>query len=121
MAGRSVGSMANFRALSRRPRKRPARRLARVIVPSVLSKTASQIRMAGDVECEKHVTTKKKYVRVENGEKVTTNTVEGYFGLLKRGINGVYHHVGKRYVRQEQRDFRKLSCQHFRFEAVYYV
>lgn len=26
---------------------------------------------------------------------VHTNTVEGFFGLLKRGINGVYHHVGK--------------------------
>ena len=26
---------------------------------------------------------------------VHTNTVEGFFSLLKRGINGVYHHVGK--------------------------
>ena len=24
-----------------------------------------------------------------------TNTVEGFFSLLKRGINGVYHHVGR--------------------------
>jgi transposase-like protein len=24
-----------------------------------------------------------------------TNTVEGFFGLLKRGINGVYHHVSR--------------------------
>ena len=26
---------------------------------------------------------------------VSTNAVEGFFSLLKRGINGVYHHVGK--------------------------
>ena len=24
-----------------------------------------------------------------------TNTVEGFFGILKRGITGVYHHVGQ--------------------------
>ena len=24
---------------------------------------------------------------------VTTNTVEGYFGILKRGIDRVYHYV----------------------------
>jgi transposase-like protein len=34
---------------------------------------------------------KKEYVRGH----VHTNSVEGFFGLLKRGINGVYHHVGK--------------------------
>jgi transposase-like protein len=26
---------------------------------------------------------------------VHVNTVEGFFGILKRGINGVYHHVGQ--------------------------
>lgn len=26
---------------------------------------------------------------------VHTNTVEGFFSLLKRGITGVYHHVGR--------------------------
>lgn len=39
-----------------------------------------------------------EYVRGD----VTTNTVEGYFGILKRGIGGVYQHVSpehlKRYV-----------------------
>jgi transposase-like protein len=32
-----------------------------------------------------------EYVRGDNH----TNTVEGFFSLLKRGINGVYHHVGR--------------------------
>ena len=29
---------------------------------------------------------------------VHTNTVEGYFSLIKRGINGVFHHVSKRHL-----------------------
>lgn len=33
----------------------------------------------------------KEYVRGD----FHTNTIEGFFGLLKRGINGVYHHVGR--------------------------
>ncbi len=45
-----------------------------------------------------------EYVRGD----VTTNTVEGYFSILKRGITGVYHHVSgqhlKRYVAEF--DFR---------------
>jgi hypothetical protein len=27
----------------------------------------------------------------ENGVCISTNSVEGFFGILKRGINGVYH------------------------------
>jgi transposase-like protein len=34
---------------------------------------------------------RKEYVR----EDVHTNTAEGFFSLLKRGINGVYHHVSR--------------------------
>lgn len=34
---------------------------------------------------------RKEYVR----EDAHTNTAEGFFSLLKRGINGVYHHVGR--------------------------
>src|ERR1019366_1964675 len=34
----------------------------------------------------------KEYSRRENGRHITTNTVEGYFGLVKRGVYGVYHH-----------------------------
>jgi hypothetical protein len=42
----------------------------------------------------KHFTTnhsKYEYVR----GNVHSNTVEGFFSLLKRGINGVYHHVSR--------------------------
>ena len=48
---------------------------------------------------------RKEYVRYENGLCITTNTVEGYFGLLKRGINGVYHHVGQQHLHRYLTEF----------------
>jgi len=50
-------------------------------------------------------------VRWDEGVMVTTNTVEGYFSLLKRGINGVYHHVGRKHLH------RYLSEFDFRYNA----
>lgn len=32
------------------------------------------------------------------GGKVHTNTVEGFFGNLKRGLHGIYHHVDRKYL-----------------------
>jgi transposase-like protein len=49
--------------------------------------------------------TRKEYVRHEEGLVVTTNAVEGYFGILKRGLNGTFHHVGKHYLDQYLREF----------------
>jgi transposase-like protein len=48
---------------------------------------------------------KKEYSRRENGRHITTNTVEGYFGLIKRGVYGVYHHVGRGYLQQYLNEF----------------
>lgn len=36
---------------------------------------------------------KREYSRYEKSRRVTTNAVEGYFALVKRGISGVYHHA----------------------------
>jgi len=36
---------------------------------------------------------------------VHTNTIEGYFSILKRGINGTYHHVSQQHLLAEF-DFR---------------
>jgi ISXO2-like transposase domain len=47
----------------------------------------------------------KEHVRHEDGVVISTNTVEGYFSILKRGINGVYHHVGRQYLDQYLREF----------------
>ncbi len=46
-----------------------------------------------------------EYVR---GKFWHTNTVEGYFSIMKRGINGVYHHVSQQHLKRylAEYDFR---------------
>jgi transposase-like protein len=62
-----------------------------------------------------------EYGRYEDGVCISTNSVEGFFSLLKRGINGVYHHVGSQHLHRylSEFDFRyntrqitdgELSC-----------
>jgi hypothetical protein len=59
----------------------------------------------------------KEYVRHEDGLTITTNTVEGYFAIIKRGNYGVYHHWDAKYMDQYLREFdfrynvRKLNDQ----------
>jgi hypothetical protein len=42
-----------------------------------------------------------EYVRGD----VHTNTVEGYFSLFKRGVNGTFHHIGHQYMDQYLAEF----------------
>jgi transposase-like protein len=42
-----------------------------------------------------------EYVRGD----VTTNTVEGYFGILKRGISGIYQHVSPAHLNRYVNEF----------------
>ncbi len=46
-----------------------------------------------------------EYVRYDEGVMITTNTVEGYFSILKREINGVYHHVGRKHLHRYLSEF----------------
>jgi hypothetical protein len=51
---------------------------------------------------------RKEYVRRdENHFKVTTNTVESFFALLKRSNYGVHHHMSRKYLGSycAERDF----------------
>jgi transposase-like protein len=47
----------------------------------------------------------KEYSRYENGRHITTNTVEGFFGLVRRGMFGTYHHWGRGYLQQYLNEF----------------
>lgn len=64
---------------------------------------------AGGHETVKH--SAKEYVRGD----VSTNTVEGYFSIVKRGINGIYHSVSKKHLHRYLAEYefryngRKLS------------
>jgi hypothetical protein len=42
-----------------------------------------------------------EYVRGE----AHTNTIEGYFSILKRGITGVYHHVSQQHLKRYLAEF----------------
>jgi transposase-like protein len=46
-----------------------------------------------------------EYGRYEGGICISTNTVEGFFSLLKRGINGTYHHVSPQHLHRYLSEF----------------
>lgn len=59
-------------------------------------------------EYRRHSTIRHKwhvYARKEGDVLISTNTIEGYFSILKRGINGVYHHVSKRHLHRYLSEF----------------
>jgi transposase-like protein len=47
----------------------------------------------------------KEFVRFDQGLRITTNTIEGFFGILKRGISGVYHHVAVQHLHRYLHEF----------------
>jgi transposase-like protein len=70
--------------------------------------TDSSTALAGALADRKHDQVNHRhdeYVRYENGVCITTNTIEGFFSLLKRGIYGTYHQVGKPYLQQYLNEF----------------
>jgi transposase-like protein len=49
--------------------------------------------------------TAEEYVRREGGKLTTTNTVEGFFGVFKRGMTGVYQHCGENHLQAYLNEF----------------
>jgi len=48
---------------------------------------------------------KDEYVRYEGGRLITTNTIEGFFSILKKGIYGVYQHVSEAHLQRYLTEF----------------
>jgi transposase-like protein len=47
-----------------------------------------------------------EYARGKGDELVTTNTVEGMFGIFKRGMVGVYQHCGEQHLQRYLNEFQ---------------
>ena len=101
------GSVRSF------PVERVTARNIRPIVDEMISKKAhimtdSSTVLEGSVGKRKHSQVNhsaKEYVRRERGACITTNSVEGYFSIVKRGNIGVYHHWSRKYMGQYLREF----------------
>ena len=48
---------------------------------------------------------KDEYARYTDGRTITTNTVEGYFALLKRGVVGTYHSISEAHLHRYLAEF----------------
>ncbi len=49
--------------------------------------------------------TKDEYVRREGDKVITTNTVEGYYSIFKRGMKGVYQHCSEKHLHRYLAEF----------------
>jgi transposase-like protein len=48
---------------------------------------------------------KDEYVRRESGRVISTNTVEGYYSIFKRGMKGVYQHCSEKHLHRYLAEF----------------
>lgn len=48
---------------------------------------------------------KDEYVRMDGDKMITTNTVEGYFSVFKRGMRGVYQHCAEKHLHRYLAEF----------------
>lgn len=55
--------------------------------------------------------TERTYSRYEAGKRISTNTVEGFFSIIKRGVYGSFHHISRQHLSRylSEFDFRYNS------------
>jgi ISXO2-like transposase domain len=49
--------------------------------------------------------TNEEYVRYDGDRVISTNTVEGYYSIFKRGMKGVYQHCGEKHLHRYLAEF----------------
>jgi transposase-like protein len=69
----------------------------------IMTDDAGQYRIM-DIPKDKHATVNHKQGEYVRGN-VHTNTVEGFFSLLKRGLIGTYHHVSEQHLQRYVTEF----------------
>ena len=47
----------------------------------------------------------KEYARGKGDDLVTTNSIEGFFGVFKRGFRGIYQHCGEQHLQRYLNEF----------------
>jgi len=80
---------------------------AHVDPDSILHTDGAQMyKFTGAVAAHESVDHSKQYVRkAKSGNKVHTNTLEGYFSVFKRGMVGTYQHVGEQHLHRYLAEF----------------
>lgn len=80
---------------------------AHVDEASILHTDGAQLyKFTGAVAAHESVDHSKQYVRkAKSGNKVHTNTLEGYFSVFKRGMVGVYQHCGEQHLHRYLAEF----------------
>jgi hypothetical protein len=48
---------------------------------------------------------REEYVRREGDKLISTNVVEGYYSIFKRGMKGVYQHCSEKHLHRYLREF----------------
>ena len=68
----------------------------------------SKLYPALGTEFAKHETVNhaaKEYARGKGDDLVTTNSIEGFFGVFKRGFRGIYQHCGEQHLQRHLNEF----------------
>ena len=59
-----------------------------------------------ELRVARHRQTQRRRIRAVRGRHViTTNTVEGFFSILKRGVYGIYQHVSEAHLHRYLSEF----------------
>jgi transposase-like protein len=74
----------------------------------LMTDEANAYKVIADIDGLNHETikhSKNEYVRYEGDKIISTNTVEGYYSIFKRGMKGVYQHCAEKHLHRYLAEF----------------